>query len=75
MCEPERSKISRLKRHDCHVLLQHLFPLALRDILTKEACEPFIELSLFYSNLVSNELRIENMECIEAQIPIRLYKL
>ncbi|KAH0657059.1 hypothetical protein KY285_031941 [Solanum tuberosum] len=40
-------KISRLKSHDCHVLLQHLLPLALRD----------------------------NLEQIEAQIPITLCKL
>ncbi|KAH0721508.1 hypothetical protein KY284_006538 [Solanum tuberosum] len=29
-------KISGLKSHDCHVLLQHLLPLALRGMLSKE---------------------------------------
>lgn len=41
-------KISTLKSHDCHVLLQHLLPLALRGMLSKEVCEPLIELSIFF---------------------------
>ncbi|WMV58919.1 hypothetical protein MTR67_052304 [Solanum verrucosum] len=68
-------KISGLKSHDCHVFLQHLLPLALRGILSKEVCEPLIELSIFYSVLGSKELRIDNLEHIEAQIPITLCKL
>lgn len=51
-------KISGLESHDCHVLLQHLFPLSLRGILSKEVCEPLIELSIFFSVLGSKELRI-----------------
>ncbi|WMV08298.1 hypothetical protein MTR67_001683 [Solanum verrucosum] len=68
-------KISGLKSHDCHVFLQHLPPLALRGMLSKEVCEPLIELSLFFSVLGSKELRIDNLEHIEAQIPITLCKL
>ncbi|KAH0655500.1 hypothetical protein KY285_030382 [Solanum tuberosum] len=68
-------KISGLKSHDCHALLQHLLPLALRGMLSKEVCEPLIELSLFFSVLGSKELRIDNLEHIEGQIPITLCKL
>ncbi|WMV08510.1 hypothetical protein MTR67_001895 [Solanum verrucosum] len=68
-------KISGLKSHDCHVLLQHLLPLALRVMLSKEVCEPLIELSLLFCILGSKELRIDNLEHIEAQIPITLCKL
>ncbi|XP_060170527.1 uncharacterized protein LOC132601465 [Lycium barbarum] len=68
-------KISGLKSHDCHVLLQHILPLALRGMLSKEACEPLIELSLFFNMLGSKELRIDDLEHIEAQIPITLCKL
>ncbi|XP_015162178.1 uncharacterized protein [Solanum tuberosum] len=68
-------KISGLKSHDCHVLLQHLLPLALRGMLSKEVCEPLIELSIFFSVLGSKELKIDNLEHIEAQIPITLCKL
>ncbi|XP_019253815.1 PREDICTED: uncharacterized protein LOC109232499 [Nicotiana attenuata] len=68
-------KISGLKSHDCHVLLQHILPLALRGMLSKEVCEPLIELSLFFNVLGSRELRIDDLKQIEAQIPITLCKL
>ncbi|XP_015168116.1 uncharacterized protein [Solanum tuberosum] len=68
-------KISGLKSHDCHVLLQHLLPLALRGMLSKEVCEPLIKLFIFFSVLGSKELRIDNLEHIEAQKPITLCKL
>jgi len=68
-------KISGLKSHDCHVFLQHLLPLALRGMLSKEVCEPLIELSIFFSVLGSKELKIDNLNHIEAQIPITLCKL
>ncbi|KAK6775859.1 hypothetical protein RDI58_026860 [Solanum bulbocastanum] len=68
-------KISGLKSHDCHVLLQHLLPLALCGMLSKDECEPLIELSIFFSVLESKELKIDNLEHIEAQIPITLCKL
>ncbi|XP_075103619.1 uncharacterized protein LOC142178190 [Nicotiana tabacum] len=68
-------KISGLKSHDCHVLLQHILPLALRGMLSKEVCESLIELSLFFNVLGSKKLRIDDLEQIEAQIPITLCKL
>ncbi|WMV09410.1 hypothetical protein MTR67_002795 [Solanum verrucosum] len=68
-------KISGLKSYDCHVLLQHLLPLALRGMLSKEVCEPLIELSIFFSVLGSKELRIDSLEHIETQIPTTLCKL
>ena len=75
MCDKKNHKISGLKSHDYHVLLQHLLPLALRGILSKEVCEPFIELSIFFSVLGSKMLKIYNLNHIEAQIPITLCKL
>ncbi|WMV31114.1 hypothetical protein MTR67_024499 [Solanum verrucosum] len=68
-------KISGLKSHDCHVLLQHILPLALRGMLSKEVCEPLIELSIFFCVLGSKELMIDDLTHIEAQIPIILCKL
>ncbi|WMV09569.1 hypothetical protein MTR67_002954 [Solanum verrucosum] len=44
-------------------------------MLSKEVCEPLIELSIFFSVLGSKELKIDNLNHIEAQIPITLCKL
>ncbi|XP_016488848.1 uncharacterized protein LOC107805567 isoform X2 [Nicotiana tabacum] len=68
-------KISSLKSHDCHVLLQHLLPLTLRGMLSKTVCEPLIELSLFFNVLGAKVLRTNDLDQIEAQIPITLCKL
>ncbi|XP_016463901.1 uncharacterized protein LOC107786900 [Nicotiana tabacum] len=68
-------KIFGLKSHNCHVLLQHLLPLALRGMLSKAVCEPLIELSLFFNVLGAKVLRIDDLDQIEAQIPITLCKL
>ncbi|KAJ0965088.1 hypothetical protein J5N97_026226 [Dioscorea zingiberensis] len=68
-------KISGLKSHDCHVLLQHLLPLAIRGMMSKSVCEPLIELSLFFNMLGAKVLRMDELEQIEAQIPKTLCKL
>ncbi|XP_015169588.1 uncharacterized protein [Solanum tuberosum] len=68
-------KISGLKCHDCHVLLQHLIPLAIRSMLCNEVCEPLIELSSFFNLLGAKCLKLEELEQINAQIPETICKL
>ncbi|XP_055961889.1 uncharacterized protein LOC130015557 [Mercurialis annua] len=68
-------KITSLKSHDCHVLLQHLLPLGIRGLLPKAVCEPLIELSLFFNSLCGKSLRVDELEQIDSQIPITLCKL
>ncbi|XP_059279095.1 uncharacterized protein LOC132033211 [Lycium ferocissimum] len=68
-------KLSGLKSHDCHVILQHLLPLAIRGMLCKSVLEPLIELSIFFNMLGAKCLRVDELEQIEAQIPITLCKL
>ncbi|XP_015162550.1 uncharacterized protein [Solanum tuberosum] len=68
-------KIFGLKSHYCHVLLQHLLLLALCGMMSKEVCKPLLDLSIFFSVLGSKELKIDNLNHIEAQIPITLCKL
>ena len=66
----KEAKISGLKSHDCHVMLQHLLPLALCGLLTPSVWEAIIELSMFIAILDGKELRMKNLEQIEAQIPL-----
>ncbi|XP_060182268.1 uncharacterized protein LOC132611929 [Lycium barbarum] len=67
-------KLSGLESHDCHVILQHLLPLAIRGMLCKSVLEPLIELSIFFNILGEKCLRVDELEKIEAQIPITLCK-
>ncbi|XP_057999327.1 uncharacterized protein LOC131178387 [Hevea brasiliensis] len=71
----KESKISRLKIHDCHVLLLHILPLAMRGLLPKVVYEPLVELSLFFSHLGAKALKTDVLEQLEKQIPITLCKL
>ncbi|XP_050229112.1 uncharacterized protein LOC126678253 [Mercurialis annua] len=68
-------KFSGLKSHDCHVILQHLLPLAIRGLLPKAVYEPLIELSMFFNVLGAKVLKVEELKQLDAQIPITLCKL
>ncbi|XP_070053613.1 uncharacterized protein [Nicotiana tomentosiformis] len=62
-------KITGLKSHDCHILLQYLLPLAIRGMLSKSVREQLIELSLFFNVLGGKCLRMNELEQIDGQIP------
>ncbi|XP_033514567.1 uncharacterized protein [Nicotiana tomentosiformis] len=68
-------RIHGLKSHDHHVLLQDIFPVAIRGLLPKEVCEPIIALGNIFKNLCSKCLTIEDLDILEAEIPIILCKL
>ena len=44
----EDGQITRLKTHDCHVLLQQLLPIGLRSYLKKKVMNTIAKLSLFF---------------------------
>ncbi|XP_058776589.1 uncharacterized protein LOC131650901 [Vicia villosa] len=68
-------KISGLKSHDYHVLFERIVPLAIRGLLPKDACDPLIELSLFFGDLCSKELKVDELDRLEKQMAITLCKL
>ncbi|KAH7845823.1 hypothetical protein Vadar_006468 [Vaccinium darrowii] len=67
-------KISGMKSHDFHVMLQ-LLPIALRGFLSKEVCFALTELSLFFKELCSETLRLQVLEQLERDIALILCKL
>ncbi|XP_021753758.1 uncharacterized protein LOC110719160 isoform X1 [Chenopodium quinoa] len=69
------SKISGLKSHDCHVILEHLQPLAIRGLLTPLVREALTELSMYFTFLCAKVLNVEELKRLESQIPITLCKL
>ncbi|XP_030931212.1 uncharacterized protein LOC115957126 [Quercus lobata] len=48
----EERKISGMKTHDCHVFLERLLPLAVRDFLPKNVSDALTELSNFFKRIV-----------------------
>ncbi|XP_059650232.1 uncharacterized protein LOC132295992 [Cornus florida] len=68
-------KLSGMKSHDCHVLLQRLLPVAIRKHLCKDVCIALTELSLFFKKLCSRALLVDDLEQMEKDIVIILCKL
>ncbi|XP_048494556.1 uncharacterized protein LOC125494787 [Beta vulgaris subsp. vulgaris] len=69
-------KISRSKSHDCHVMLQSILPLVIRDLLVKDVSEPLLEICQFFGVLYARSVQVEHLEkIIKAQIPLTLSKL
>ncbi|XP_026384531.1 uncharacterized protein LOC113280095 [Papaver somniferum] len=55
-------KISGLKSHDCHVLLQRLLPVGIRPYLKKDLCTPLIELCNFFHDLCAKTLTVAHLD-------------
>ena len=68
-------KLSGLKSHDCHVLLQRLLPIGMRGYLKKEILTPLFELGNYFQQLCAKTLKMEDLEKLEDQIVHILCKL
>ncbi|XP_019229639.1 PREDICTED: uncharacterized protein LOC109210641 [Nicotiana attenuata] len=64
-----KRKLSGLKTHDCHVIMQELLPLALRRSVDKRVSSILIELCTFFCVLCSKELNLEELNLLEEKIP------
>ena len=68
-------KLSGLKSHDCHVLLQRLLPIGMRGYLKKEILTPLFELGNYFQQLCAKTLNIADLEKMEDHIIHVLCKL
>ena len=68
-------KISRLKSHDNHILMQQLLPIALRGSLPSHVTRPLIKLACFSRKIYSKILRISDIANDEAEIAVTLCEL
>ena len=68
-------KISGLKSHDCHILLQRMLPVGLRGFLSTDVYTLICEVAKFFQDLCSKKLRLEEIEKLEKNIVMILCKL
>ncbi|XP_065871961.1 uncharacterized protein [Euphorbia lathyris] len=71
----KKAKLFGMKIHDCHVFMQRLLPIALREMLPKNVWEAITELSCFFKNLTAHVIKVNDMAHLEEEIPIILCKL
>ncbi|PKU63470.1 hypothetical protein MA16_Dca022121 [Dendrobium catenatum] len=75
MCVDIRlGRLFGLKSHDCHIFLQCLLPTAF-NYLQDQILNPLIKLIIFFKDLYSSKLNIENLILMEQQIPFILCQL
>jgi hypothetical protein len=67
-------KLTRLKSHDCHIIMEWLQPNMLSGYLQEDVWTTFTELSYFYRQLCAKEIKKEMIEKLEKEIPVLLYK-
>ena len=68
-------KISGMKSHDNHILMQQLFPIAIRGSLPPEVSRPSIDLSCFLREICSKVLNVEELRALEKRIAVTLCEL
>jgi hypothetical protein len=68
-------KISGMKSHNCHMFIERLLPIALREFLLQNVWNALIELTLFYRHLYSPKLSVPYMKKLESEIPMLICKL
>ena len=58
----KQRKISQLKSHDCHILLQELLPAVLLHSFSKEVRSPIIKLCTFFKTLCLKDCQVADFE-------------
>ena len=64
-----------MKSHDSHILIQQLFPIAIRGSLPNEVSKHLIELSYFFREICSKVLSLEDLESLQKRIAVTLCEL
>ena len=68
-------KISGMKSHDNHILMQQLFSIVIRGSLPPEVSRPLIGLSCFFRKICSKVLNVDELGALEKRIAVTLYEL
>ena len=68
-------KLFGMKIHDCHVFMQRLLLIAFCDLLSTNVWQATTELSLFFKDLTLTIIIVVDMERLERDIPIIIFKL
>ncbi|XP_038700144.1 uncharacterized protein LOC119997302 [Tripterygium wilfordii] len=64
----KHQKISGLKSHDCHIIMEQLLPLAIRVVLPYRVSCVIIEFSCFFKELCSKVLQVDELETLQNRI-------
>ena len=64
-----------LKTHDCHIIFQDIFPLAVSKTMPASVSKPLIKLSTYFKKVCSKVINPSEIQKLEAEIPEILCQL
>uniref|UniRef100_A0A803MZA0 DUF4218 domain-containing protein n=1 Tax=Chenopodium quinoa TaxID=63459 RepID=A0A803MZA0_CHEQI len=67
-------KLTSMKSHDCHVLMQVFLPIAIRGILPKDVREAITSLYSFFNTICSKVLDLCTLDALQADVVVTLCK-
>ncbi|XP_073152086.1 uncharacterized protein [Henckelia pumila] len=65
-------KLSGLKYHDCHVLMQHFLPILIRDVLPKYVRYAIIRLCFFFKDICSKVIDVAKLDKLQSDLVVTL---
>nr|GLL44682.1 uncharacterized protein LOC109154135 [Ipomoea trifida] len=65
-------KIHGLKSHDCHILMEHLLPIAIRNLLPDQVCMALVELGSFFRQICSRVLNVKELDNLQSRLVLTL---
>ena len=68
-------KLHGLKSHDCYIIIERLLPVALRELLPTNVQKVITEINQVFRDLCSSQIDIDDMICMEKNIPKIICKL
>lgn len=71
----KEKKFVGLKSHDCHIILHHLLPIAIRRVLPRRFCMVLLELSSFFRHLCMNNSSSDSFSQLTPRIVLVLCQL
>ena len=64
-----------MKSHDCHILIEQLLPIAIRNLLPDNVTAVLIELSSFFRQLCAKSLSLLDLDKLQSRIILTLCHL
>ncbi|XP_060169988.1 uncharacterized protein LOC132600681 [Lycium barbarum] len=63
----KQRKLFGMKSHDCHILMEHLLPIAIRNVLPDKVTAVLIELSSFFRQLCAKSLSLSDLDRLRSR--------